>query len=126
MDCYCGSQKNYQQCCGPFIEGHAQPSTPEELMRSRYTAFALKKVEYIKKTHDPLTAGSFDFDSNRLWAHQVDFIRLDVVNHQTQGNTGTVEFKAYYRDNDQVHCHHEVSTFRYDGQTWYYSSGKYP
>lgn len=126
MECPCGSTKSYDDCCGPFIDGRRLPKTAEELMRSRYSAFALKKVDYIKNTHDPLTAPGFDFEQNKMWAHQVEFIRLDVLKHLPQGQQATVEFRAYYRDNDQVHCHHELSSFRFDGTRWFYSSGKYP
>ncbi len=33
----CGLTKTYDQCCGPYHTGTAQPPTAEALMRSRFT-----------------------------------------------------------------------------------------
>ncbi|MCD4676693.1 MAG: hypothetical protein K8S18_11970, partial [Desulfobacula sp.] len=45
--CYCGSQKFYEECCFPFISGSLIPKNPEQLMRSRYSAFCIKNIEYL-------------------------------------------------------------------------------
>ena len=34
-------------CCGSYIEGEKKASTPEVLMRSRYTAYTKGEIEYI-------------------------------------------------------------------------------
>lgn len=34
MLCPCKSEKEYTQCCEPFIIGNQLPDTPEKLMRS--------------------------------------------------------------------------------------------
>ena len=39
--CPCGGG-SYGACCGPFLDDAEAPSTAERLMRSRYTAFALR------------------------------------------------------------------------------------
>lgn len=48
--CPCGSRKVFSQCCQPFHEGKALPPTAEALMRSRYSAYATKNVDYIVDT----------------------------------------------------------------------------
>ena len=36
--CPCGSGKTYAACCKKIISGEKKAETPEELMRSRYSA----------------------------------------------------------------------------------------
>lgn len=48
--CPCCSQKEYEQCCQPFLNRLALASTPEQLMRSRYTAYSQVDYSYIKQT----------------------------------------------------------------------------
>ena len=47
--CPCGLARDYQQCCGRYHAGalHLQAPTPEALMRSRYSAYALGLREYV-------------------------------------------------------------------------------
>ena len=56
MDCPCKSKLSYPTCCKPFHKGTSHPKTPEQLMRSRFCAYALKNVSYIMATTDPLGA----------------------------------------------------------------------
>jgi SEC-C motif-containing protein len=51
--CPCGSRKLYHDCCGKYHEGTAIPKTPEQLMRSRYTAYCKGLIEYIVDTTHP-------------------------------------------------------------------------
>src|SRR5678816_980837 len=50
VKCPCHSKKRYADCCGPLHKGTRPAATPEELMRSRYSAFALGEVDYLAKT----------------------------------------------------------------------------
>ncbi len=50
--CPCGSGKKYAQCCQPYHEGEL-PKSAEALMRSRYSAYAKGRVDYIVKTTHP-------------------------------------------------------------------------
>ena len=54
MKCPCHSKKRYADCCGPLHKGTRPAATPEELMRSRYSAFALGEVDYLAKTQNIL------------------------------------------------------------------------
>ena len=49
LSCPCGSDKYYKACCGLYHTGEAAP-TAEALMRSRWSAFALGKGEYLYDT----------------------------------------------------------------------------
>ena len=48
-DCLCGSDKKYKKCCRPYHSGQPAP-TPEALLRSRFSAYALNNVQYIMDT----------------------------------------------------------------------------
>jgi uncharacterized protein YchJ len=52
-DCYCGNQKNYKDCCQPFLTGRSKPESPEQLMKSRYAAFCTEDIHYLISTHHP-------------------------------------------------------------------------
>ena len=58
--CPCGSKKNYADCCQPFIELKKIPETPEQLMRSRYTAYTQANMDYIVRTMRGKAAADFD------------------------------------------------------------------
>ncbi|MBA2368893.1 MAG: hypothetical protein H0V82_07720 [Candidatus Protochlamydia sp.] len=50
--CLCCSGKLYETCCKIFHDG-ILPKTALELMRSRYSAYALQKVDYVIDTTHP-------------------------------------------------------------------------
>lgn len=125
MNCPCGSEKDYNQCCDRFITKKLEPNTSEELMRSRYTAYTQKNMEYITETTDPQGLSPDDMQANKEWADQVQFTKLEILNSRDEGNKGTVEFKAYFKTKDGVeHIHHEVSKFRKLQGTWYFRDGR--
>ena len=95
--CPCGSKKAYRYCCEMFLSGKKKPETAEKLMRSRYTAYTLAKMDYIAKTMRGLAAENFDRQSAKHWAKQSQWQSLEVVStQQTTPDEGFVEFKAYY------------------------------
>lgn len=51
--CPCKSKKSYQDCCLPFHQNKALPKTAEALMRSRYSAFFFRLVDYLIETTHP-------------------------------------------------------------------------
>lgn len=123
--CPCQSGKSLEECCLPLVEGKAQATSPEQLMRSRYTAFALKKIDYIFNTLDPQARGDFDRQTNVDWAEQSTFTNLEIVKSTMEGNKGIVEFKATFQTADgQSHVHHEHSKFRKQGGVWYFREGR--
>lgn len=125
MKCPCNPQKDYKSCCEPFISGQKTPATPEELMRSRYSAFALKQMKYVEDTTDPQTKVGFDMKANEEWAQAAQFQNLEVLQSSQDGNKGMVEFKATFQIGDQEpQVHHEVSKFRKQAGVWYFRDGK--
>lgn len=126
MNCYCGSGKSFQDCCEPLIRGERLPYSPEELMRSRYTAYATRQMQYLVDTTDPQALGEIDHRANQEWAEKTEFIGLEIVKSSEEGNKGTVEFKAQFKvvGSDEVQTHHEVSTFRKQSGRWYFRKGR--
>ena len=46
--CPCCSQREFESCCAPFLNGEASAPTAETLMRSRYTAYVRGNIDYIR------------------------------------------------------------------------------
>lgn len=53
--CLCDTGLNYADCCGPFHAGTTPAPTAVALMRSRYSAFTLGDVQYLRDTWHPDT-----------------------------------------------------------------------
>jgi SEC-C motif domain protein len=121
--CPCGSAKEFTSCCQLLIDGGAAAG-PEDLMRSRYTAFVMKNLDYIAATTDPQAIGEFDFVATREWAEKSEFHKLEILNSSNEGNKGTVEFKAHYRMDGAEHVHHELSKFRKHQGIWYFRDAR--
>lgn len=104
----------------------SEAQTPEALMRSRYTAYALKNIDYIRATTDPQLYQTMDWKANQEWAEKSKFTKLEVLKSSDEGNKGTVEFKAYFStaDNENINIHHELSKFRKHGGKWFFRDGK--
>jgi SEC-C motif domain protein len=78
-DCYCGSQIKYKDCCYPFLTGASKPETPEQLMRSRYSAFCTKNIEYLVSTHHPSRRQSNERDLLTKTIHESQWLGLKVL-----------------------------------------------
>lgn len=125
QQCPCCSTKNYTDCCGIFISGAKNPTTPEELMRSRYTAYSQANIEYIARTMKPPASHGYDAQSAREWAIAVTWRKLEVL-HTSMANPkkGFVEFIAHYSHNNQDFHIHELSEFHLRKNQWFYVNGK--
>ena len=95
-------------------------------MRSRYSAYHLKLIDYIELTTDPQALSEIDRVSNKQWAEKAHFKKLEVLSSKEDGNKGVVEFKAYFSIEGvpEEQTHHEVSTFRKQKGRWYFRAGR--
>ncbi|MDP1703376.1 MAG: YchJ family metal-binding protein, partial [Sulfurimicrobium sp.] len=73
--CPCGSGRDLGDCCGPIVAGAPAP-TPEALMRSRYTAFVLGKLEHIDRTHAPEIRADFNRAEAERTVAEVEWLGL--------------------------------------------------
>jgi SEC-C motif-containing protein len=122
--CPCQSEQNFDQCCGPFLEQREVPQTPEQLMRSRYTAYSLAKVDYIKQTMKGSPLMSFNSLEAKEWAQRVTWVGLKVIQSYMESSVvGFVEFSARLIERKQLKIIHELSEFHKDGSCWFYVDG---
>nr|WP_235921446.1 YchJ family protein [Lentzea tibetensis] len=115
--CPCGSNQSYADCCGALHSGERTAATAEQLMRSRYSAFAVADEAYLLRTWHPSKRPSdLDLDPGQRWTG------LEILGTSGGGllqNEGTVEFRAQSTDG----VVHEVSRFVRDGGQWVYLEG---
>ena len=125
--CYCNSNKEFVQCCKPIIQGNKKALTAEQLMRSRYSAYATSESQYLLNTTHPSQQKNHKETDIKAWAIANKWQKLEIISKvqgQQEDNRGKVEFKAYYLDsNGIVQVHHEKSLFIKELQQWYYFSG---
>ncbi|MGY1827363.1 YchJ family protein [Blastococcus sp. SYSU DS0541] len=119
--CPCGTGLPYAECCGPRHDGSAPAATAEQLMRSRYSAFAVGDAGYLLRTWHPRTRPpELDLDPAVRWTG------LEVL--ATSGGgllsaRGTVEFVARFRHGAADGEQHEVSRFEREDGAWRYVDG---
>ncbi|MDI9819698.1 MULTISPECIES: YchJ family protein [unclassified Legionella] len=124
VNCPCDSQKSYLSCCEPFITGKQTPETPEALMRSRYTAYAMANIDYIKETMRHGALIGFQETEAKRWAKRVHWIKLHVLKSDIKNSTtGYVEFEASFVDGSRLKSLHEKSRFMREEGQWYYVGG---
>jgi SEC-C motif-containing protein len=120
QDCPCGSGKAYATCCSPLHDGEAA-ATAEQLMRSRYSAYALGRTDYVFRTWHPRTRpDDVENDAGLTWEG------LEVLGTWEGGAddlTGVVEFRARYRTREGAGVLHETSRFERRAGRWVYVDG---
>ena len=128
MKCYCCSGKEFEDCCQPFISETAKPATAEELMRSRYSAYAVAAVEYLVRTTHPSTRKFHDAETIENWARSNNWQKLEIVSKtggEAKDKEGTVEFKAYFLgEKGESQIHHENSNFCRELGKWFFVDGE--
>lgn len=122
IKCPCGSQKNFKECCEPFINGTQKAPTAEALMRSRYSAYATHAAEYLLATTHISERKYYSKSEILNWATSNQWLQLEII----MATENTVEFKAYFLDNKlQKQLHHERSTFKFENGSWFYVDGQF-
>jgi SEC-C motif-containing protein len=123
--CHCGSGKAFADCCAPLLRGEQFAATPEALMRSRYSAFCERNVEYLLQTHLENTP-SLDAEKQiRTTIANTQWLKLEVLNASQSADAGVVEFIAFYRDNRSAGQLHERSNFIRKDERWFYVDGSH-
>lgn len=120
--CYCNSNKSFESCCEPILKKVSFPTTPEQLMRSRYTAYVLQKADYLVATTHISKRKFYSKEAILEWSKSNTWLKLEVID----AYDNIVEFKAYYlNENQKAQVHHEKSTFKNEDNFWYYVDGKF-
>ena len=119
--CPCGVGE-YATCCQPLHLGQKRAETAEQLMRSRYSAFAKQEIQYIVQTTAIGQQQALEVNAIADWSKANQWLKLEIVQAQEKLAKlhAQVEFKAHYHDGQQAQIHHEVSHFvKHDG-AWYF------
>ncbi|MCA1929813.1 YchJ family protein [Rheinheimera sp.] len=125
--CYCGSGKAFISCCDPLICGVAFAQTPEQLMRSRYSAYCHHDknpqcYDYILQTYHSKVRPEHSQSDIADFAKAVRFIRLKILDDASL-TTNQVHFVATYLVGDKLEVLDEVSDFELEQGHWMYCSG---
>jgi SEC-C motif-containing protein len=121
IQCPCGSNKRFADCCARYLDENAAAPTAEALMRSRYTAYTLLRDDYLRSTWHPSTRPSalgLAEEAPTKW------LGLEVKRHEQQDvDHASVEFVARYKVHGRAHRLHEVSRFVREAGRWFYVDG---
>jgi SEC-C motif-containing protein len=116
--CPCQSGNEYPACCGRLHSGDARAATAEQLMRSRYSAFAVGDAAYLLRSWHPRTRpATIELDESVRW------LRLDIDRTVRGGmldTEGIVEFTAHSRRDGRRTSQHEISRFEKVSGDWVY------
>lgn len=118
--CICGLNEDFEVCCGAIISHKRSAKTPEELMRSRYSAYVKADARYLLLSSVKENQHPDEIEHIENFCAQVEWLKLDVL----QAQNDTVEFKAYYKDNEGVKLLHEKSNFIQEDGEWKYKDGE--
>ena len=121
--CPCGSGRSFGECCDPILRRQRRAGTAEELMRSRFTAHALRDYAHLHRTF--LSTARLPYQPEREGdAEDLSWTRLVVHSHEisdAKPDMAWVDFSAYYQHDGAEHAIHEKSEFeRIEGE-WFYT-----
>lgn len=115
--CHCGNTADFDACCAPYINGHSLPSTAEQLMRSRYSAYVIGQAPYLLQTTHPSTRRFHSKEDILQWSTANTWLRLEILSTKKD----YVHFRAYFRDlQGRSQVHEERSRFKKEHGKWYY------
>ena len=119
MNCPCGSEYDYIDCCLPLHTQKRQAKTAEQLMRSRYSAFVMHELDYLKDT----MTENFSKQKTKIWLKKIVWKKLTILaveQGQMQDTAGCVKFKADYTENKENKSMIEDSYFEKINDKWLY------
>ncbi|MDR3673070.1 MAG: YchJ family metal-binding protein [Holophaga sp.] len=125
--CPCSSKLTYDRCCEPYLNGKKQPETAEILMRSRFTAYAMGKADYLAATTAAAEREKLDVEELGRYCRAVRCISLKVLSTEGGGpldETGVVVFHAKLLINGKRMLHWERSRFVREEGRWAYLDGE--
>lgn len=116
--CPCGRGATYDRCCGPLHRRERDAATAEQLMRSRFTAYAVGDGAYLLRSWAAATRPRHvAIDTATAWAG------LTVVETSAGAmldTDGTVTFEARYRTDGRDGVLRERSRFIREDGRWVY------
>jgi SEC-C motif-containing protein len=127
--CPCDSKLLYHKCCKPYHEGSLLPETAEQLMRSRYSAYALGLVNYVMDTTHPdnpsFTADRAAWGEDlRRFCQVTKFQSLEIKSREGDREIAFVTFRAGLLQGTTDASFTERSKFMKVDFRWLYHSGE--
>lgn len=125
--CPCESKRTFDRCCEPFVLGREFPPTAQALMRSRFTAYALGRADYLAKTTALVEREKLDVEELGRYCRAVKCISLKILQTEAGGpedETGVVVFFAKLLINGKRMLHREKSRFVREDGHWMYLDGE--
>lgn len=120
--CPCGRPAAYADCCGRYHAGalHLQAPDAESLMRSRYAAYVLDRLDYLLATWHPDTRPEA-IEPN---PPGLKWLGLELRRaSRLDDDHASVEFVARSKLGGRAHRLHETSRFVREAGRWYYVDG---
>lgn len=128
--CPCGSLKKYKKCCKPFHDKITSPKNALELMKSRFSAFAVCNSEYIiSTTHE----NNPDFTQNlKSWNNDIlnfsqntRFEKLEILEFIDDEIESFVTFEAIlFQDKNDISFIEKSKFLKVEG-IWKYVDGQF-
>lgn len=129
-DCPCGSGLRYTECCRPLHRGVREAADAVQLMRSRYSAYAMKEAPYLWKTlaashEDRRRAEEEVLREIRHSASVFKYTGLKVLDSQPPDEAGVAKVLFYARvfQNGRNLSFVELSDFVQEEGAWRYRGG---
>lgn len=123
--CPCGNSIEFEHCCAPYLSGQSLPANAEQLMRSRYSAYAHRNTAYLVETWHPSTRHPQLAELIDQGQDECQWLSLRVVDRPTSNKEDQqfVRFFARYLAADQRNWIYETSRFLREENRWYYVDG---
>lgn len=119
--CPCQSGELYSNCCQPLHLFETFSHSAEQLMRSRYSAYVLQKIDYIIKTTVPAQQTLLNVEAMMQWAKETRWRGLSIKQHKNLSKIhSAVEFEAFFETAEGMQSHHEHSVFVQIAQRWFF------
>jgi SEC-C motif-containing protein len=93
-------------------------------MRSRYTAFSLKELDHIEKTHAPEIQSEFNRAEAERMADDCEWHSLEILKSEEADNFAQIDFKVNYTFETKNTVRASSAKFRKDNGEWLYVSTK--
>ncbi|MBV7412344.1 hypothetical protein KRX56_06340 [Dermabacteraceae bacterium TAE3-ERU27] len=122
ISCPCGGG-SYPECCKPVIADPSSADTPEQIMRSRYTAYVRRDLKHLLVTWHPDTAPArCDLAASLADGTVWQGLTVHCASHTE--NSGQVEFTAHYLTPAGGGALRENSRFVKEAGRWLYLDGQ--
>jgi SEC-C motif-containing protein len=123
-NCPCLSGRSYYDCCEPLHLKQLTATAAEQLMRSRYSASYLGKVDYLVNTLTPSKRHINEAELIEKSIESTQWLGLRIVSHKEKSDKAEVEFIAFYQDKGIQQLHERSNFIKQDG-LWFYVDGQF-